>query len=199
MKHITILEDLKKINNRGDIPTLLTTMRAETICEIGVKEGAHFNSLLKGQHIKIAYGIDIWAETGVRSQNDDSYEQQKLDKLYQEMKGLESRDSRVKIIKCFSPQVSEQFADELFDFVYIDADHTEAAVYTDLCAWWNKVRPGGVLAGHDYCECTLNCDDGSQVVFGVISAVNKFISERGLSLHVDNEHPWRDWFIPKPV
>lgn len=198
MKYKVTIEDLKKINNRGDIPGLLNTMQAQIICEIGVKEGAHFNSLLRGQHITSAYGIDIWAETGVRSQNDDSYEQLRLDQLFQTMKALEARDRRVKIIKDFSPQVSHQFDNDFFDFVYIDADHTEEAVYNDLCAWWDKVRPGGVLAGHDYCECTLNCPDGSQVTFGVIPAVNRFVAEKGLSLHVDNEYPWHDWFIPKP-
>ncbi len=198
MKYTVTINDLKKINDRRDIPNLLNTMCAEVICEIGIKEGAHFNSLLTSGHITTAYGIDIWAETGVRSQNDDSYEQRRLDKIYQDMKNLESKDSRVKIIKDFSPQVSNKFADNFFDFVYIDADHTEDAVYKDLCAWWSKVRSGGVLAGHDYCECTLNCADGTQVVFGVIPAVNRFISERGLSLHVDNEQPWRDWFIIKP-
>jgi hypothetical protein len=115
------------------------------------------------------------------------------------MKQLEAREKRVQVIKDFSPGVAAQFADDYFDFVYIDADHTESAVYTDLCAWWSKVRPGGVLAGHDYCDMVLRCPDGSEVTFGVIPAVNRFITEMALSLHVDNEHPWRDWFIPKPV
>jgi len=29
-------------------------------------------------------------------------------------------------------------------------------------------------------------------------AVNRFVAEKNLQLHVDNEMPWRDWFIPKP-
>ncbi len=199
MKYNVILDDVKAIKDRRDIPTLLNKMRAEVICEIGVKEGAHFNSLLTASHIKKAVAIDIWAETGIRSQNDDSYEQRRLDGLYNHMNSLASRDSRIQVIKDFSPGVAAQFVDESFDFVYIDADHTEAAVYTDLCAWWSKVRPGGVLAGHDYCDMVLRCPDGSEVVFGVIPAVNKFVAEKNLSLHVDNEHPWRDWFIPKPI
>ena len=193
------IDDLKKINDRRDIPLLLNKMQSAVICEIGVKEGAHFNSLLTSNAIKKAIGIDIWAETGVRSQNDDSYEQQRLDSIYASMKQLEKRDSRVEIIKDFSPVVSSRFQDNYFDFVYIDADHTEEAVYADLNAWWSKVRPGGVLAGHDYCEMTLKYNNSTDVVFGVIPAVNKFISENNLELHVDNEMPWRDWFIPKPL
>jgi hypothetical protein len=198
MKYTVTIDDLKLINDRRDIPTLLNKMQAETICEIGVKEGHHFNSLISASYLKRAVAIDIWAETGVRSQNDDSYEQIRLDGLYNTMKALEARDKRVQVIKDFSPGVAAQFANESFDLVYIDADHTEEAVYIDLCAWWDKVRPGGVLSGHDYCDMTLKCPDGTDVVFGVIPAVNRFVSERGLSLHVDNEMPWRDWFIPKP-
>lgn len=197
MKYIVTLDDLKAVRDRRDIPGLLNKMKAETICEIGVKEGAHFNSLLTASFIKKAVAIDIWAETGVRSQNDDSYEQIRLDDLFKTMKVLESRNNKVQVIKDFSPGVASKFEDESFDFVYIDADHTESAVYTDLCAWWPKVRAGGVLAGHDYCDMTLKCSDGTDVIFGVIPAVNRFISEKNLSLHVDNEMPWRDWFILK--
>lgn len=197
MTYTVTLDDLKKINDRRDIPGFLTKMSAQKICEIGVKEGANFTPMLV-PCVSKAVAIDIWAETGVRSQNDDNYEQNKLDKLYHTILELSRRDKRVQVIKDFSPGVSAQFNDAFFDFVYIDADHTEAAVYADLCAWWTKVRPGGVLAGHDYCDMVLKCGD-ADVVFGVIPAVNKFVAENNLSLHVDNEMPWRDWFIPKPL
>lgn len=35
------------------------------------------------------------------------------------------------------------------DLVFIDADHSEAAVRADVLAWAPRVRPGGVLCGHD--------------------------------------------------
>lgn len=38
------------------------------------------------------------------------------------------------------------------DFVYIDAAHDYESVKADIAAWWPKVKPGGILAGHDYCE-----------------------------------------------
>jgi|ETNvirenome_6_85_1030632.scaffolds.fasta_scaffold109705_2 predicted O-methyltransferase YrrM len=36
-----------------------------------------------------------------------------------------------------------------FDFVFIDADHTTEGVLADIAAWRDKVRPGGMLCGHD--------------------------------------------------
>lgn len=38
------------------------------------------------------------------------------------------------------------------DLVFIDADHTEAGCRRDIEAYAPLVRPGGILAGHDYGE-----------------------------------------------
>ena len=35
------------------------------------------------------------------------------------------------------------------DFAYIDGNHVLAHVAHDLCVWWEHLRPGGILAGHD--------------------------------------------------
>jgi len=35
------------------------------------------------------------------------------------------------------------------DFVFIDAGHDYPSVSRDLAAWWPKVAPGGMMAGHD--------------------------------------------------
>jgi len=40
-------------------------------------------------------------------------------------------------------------ADGCCGFVFIDADHRYEAVRADIRAWIGKVRPGGILAGHD--------------------------------------------------
>jgi hypothetical protein len=42
-------------------------------------------------------------------------------------------------------------ADGSFDLVFIDADHSYNSVREDIAAWRSKVRPGGILCGHD-CE-----------------------------------------------
>jgi predicted O-methyltransferase YrrM len=38
----------------------------------------------------------------------------------------------------------------IFDYVMLDADHAYESISRDIAAWWPKVRPGGILAGHDY-------------------------------------------------
>ena len=42
------------------------------------------------------------------------------------------------------------FANASLDFVFIDADHSQASVQADILAWRPKLRPGGILAGHDW-------------------------------------------------
>ena len=42
------------------------------------------------------------------------------------------------------------FPDNSIDWLYIDALHTNDALYRDLVAWFPKVRPGGSISGDDY-------------------------------------------------
>lgn len=53
-------------------------------------------------------------------------------------------------VKKSSVEASQDFSDRSLDLVYIDAEHDYNSVKTDINAWKNKVRRGGVLAGHDY-------------------------------------------------
>lgn len=36
------------------------------------------------------------------------------------------------------------------DMVYVDGCHSYRAVAADIDAWWPHVKPGGIIAGHDY-------------------------------------------------
>lgn len=49
-----------------------------------------------------------------------------------------------------SHRAAEKFDNESLDFVFIDADHAYESVKRDINSWWPKVKPGGILAGHDY-------------------------------------------------
>lgn len=45
---------------------------------------------------------------------------------------------------------ARQFEDGSLAMVFIDGDHRHATVSIDIETWRRKVRPGGILAGHDY-------------------------------------------------
>jgi predicted O-methyltransferase YrrM len=68
-----------------------------------------------------------------------------------------------------SADAAAKFPDNWLDAVFIDADHSYAAVRRDIDAWLPKVRPGGIIAGHDY---TLELPGVIQAVtetFGFVS------------------------------
>lgn len=49
-----------------------------------------------------------------------------------------------------SVEAARLYADGSLDFCFIDAAHDYESVRDDLAAWEPKVKPGGVLAGHDW-------------------------------------------------
>ena len=49
-----------------------------------------------------------------------------------------------------SVATAEDFGDHSIDFVYIDANHKYDYVLQDFESWYPKVKPGGVIGGHDF-------------------------------------------------
>jgi predicted O-methyltransferase YrrM len=66
---------------------------------------------------------------------------------------IEAANSPVKVQALISDSLSAAplIADNSLDLLFIDADHSYDAVRSDIEAWRRKVRPGGILCGHD-CE-----------------------------------------------
>lgn len=56
----------------------------------------------------------------------------------------------IRFCRVCSPPASFLFGNGRCDLVMIDGNHEQAAVEADLGAWLAKVKPGGVLAGHDF-------------------------------------------------
>lgn len=52
----------------------------------------------------------------------------------------------------FSHEAVNEFPDEYFDLVYIDANHNYDFVYNDINMWLPKVKKNGYISGHDYKE-----------------------------------------------
>lgn len=66
------------------------------------------------------------------------------------VQNLEPVSSVVEIFKIDSVSASKNYEDKSIEFVFIDGDHSYEAVMEDIAAWLPKVKPGGILAGHDY-------------------------------------------------
>jgi predicted O-methyltransferase YrrM len=153
--------------------------------EIGVERG-NFSRLILSQWSGKLMSIDMWVH----------------EEIYKEAcKNLLSEE-RCIMIKESSVSAAEQTLDESLDFVYIDADHSYAACREDIEAWLPKVRHGGLVAGHDYLNWTI--DQGAGCDFGVKAAVDEYCSKHGYKLHVTTEdfwhgNPYQTWWFVKEI
>lgn len=68
-------------------------------------------------------------------------------------------DGMIETITADSVNAAGHFEDSSLDGVFIDAAHDYESVVKDVAAWWPKVKPGGIFAGHDY-----PCDDVKRAV-----------------------------------
>lgn len=91
-----------------------------------------------------------------------------------------ARYSNMKKNKLASIQYANLLAPESIDFVYIDGNHQYSSVKEDLSTWMTKVKPGGVIAGHDYGWETVS------------RAINEFFNQPPVAVFSDGS-----WFYFK--
>jgi hypothetical protein len=157
--------------------------------ELGVHCGTHALEMLENLDIKRMYLIDPY-EAYVDKDSSckewyiyDSHMVDTFRKTAECNIALNRHGGKVKFIRLRSLDAAPLFPDHSLDFVYIDASHSRPNVDNDINAWYNKVRPGGMLGGHDW---------GVQ---DVKDAVHQFAEENKLKLEEDKFQT--DWFIIK--
>ncbi len=72
--------------------------------------------------------------------------------LFAEFKSNMTGCDNLRIVKKLSVAAAQELADERFDMVFLDGDHTYEGVKADIEAWGPLVTVGGLLCGHDYTD-----------------------------------------------
>ncbi len=142
--------------------------------ELGVAAGDFAVQLMATNRRAVYLGIDRYAD-----HHDEKEFMRARNRIQAEGGGL--------CRKLFAEMVAS-FGEGQIDLVYVDGyAHTGQEGGSTLREWWPKVRPGGIMAGHDY-------DARWQPT---IDAVDAFVAARGLILNLIPEKPFPSWWVRK--
>jgi Methyltransferase domain len=178
--------------NRRDLASLFAELGYTVGAEVGVDKGEY--SELLCQTIP---GLHLFCVDPYSTYKDyvDFTDQAALDANYATARERLA-PYHVTFLRLFNGYLS--FPNNCLDFVYIDGNHSFEAVTQDLNTWPAKVRPGGIVSGHDWRRST-NPDVHAEVV----PALRQFVREQGILLFlVGQKEPqpghkrdrYRSWF-----
>lgn len=119
--------------------------------EIGVLKGKTLFSVLEAVPFLSMIGVDQWRILPLRDDEcAETYDPYNMRVVESEVRQQATRfGPRCAILKGDSSDVAARVEDESLDFVFIDADHTETGCRRDILAWAPKVKPSGMVLGHD--------------------------------------------------
>ena len=193
LEYILKKYNVEEINRRVEIPGMSRDMLAELFSELGFNEGAEIG-VEKGYYSEVLcktnpnlklHCIDPWI---TYKDYKDYKRQEHMDSLYE--KSLNRlKDLNCNIIKKTSMEAVKDFEDASLDFVYIDANHIFEYVVNDIIEWTKKVRPGGIVSGHDYFEAPRR---GKPI--GVVPALHGYLNAK----HIEPLFIVGRWTAPPP-
>lgn len=186
--------------SRDELPQFFVEMGFKTGAEVGVYKGEFSEKLCKAG-LKL-YAIDPWR---VYKDFDHPRGQTRLDFQYEHTKRVLAPYPNCTIVRKTSMEAVEDFADNSLDFVYIDANHEFRYIAEDLVEWTKKVRPGGIVSGHDY--FFVKTGTGAQI-WHVGHVLRAYVAAYGIENwfligskdYKDGEKRdrWRSWMFVKP-
>lgn len=115
--------------------------------EVGVAAGEYSETLCRANPQMKVYGVDPYIPlSGYRDYSRPST----FEKFRAEAKARLAPYNNYEFMYKTSMEGVKEFEDDSLDFVYIDANHEEPFITEDITKWYERVRPGGIIAGHDY-------------------------------------------------
>lgn len=182
-------ETIPEAPGRFGLPGLLELMGAKVGVEVGVWRG-EFSAYLLSHWPGKLWLVDSWEERENYLDVANVSREQHAANYQAALDAVAPHAGRVDIIKGCSVCAAPFFDGGCLDFVFLDAEHSYEAVTEDLNAWLPKLRPGGLMCGHDF----LNYS-GPLGEFRVKAAVLDFTRERGAQVYASRE-PWPSlWYF----
>lgn len=186
--------------SRDDLPQFFVEMGYKVGAEIGVYKGA-FSEKLCRVGLK-HYAVDPWKMYSDYLHNKG---QDRLDFLHEHTQRVLNPYPTCTIVRKTSMEALEEFKDNSLDYVYIDSNHKFRYIAEDLAEWYKKVKPRGIISGHDYTYIESDTGKEIQDVAHVLKAY--MASYKIPSLYVigsrdkvigQRRDKWRSWMFIKP-
>jgi hypothetical protein len=162
------------MKNRIDLIHQFRELDFSIGAEIGVADGRFSLKLCQLIPHLTLYCVDPWAPYKGNSRGGGSSQHERNYALAQER----LLPYGATLLRMTSMDAVIQFEDASLDFVYIDGNHDYAFVLDDITEWAPKVRPGGIVAGHDYYQFNNS---------GVIEAVNEYAQRHKIDVQIIGE------------
>lgn len=153
------LENCELLLNRYKV--LEKMKKNAVVAEIGVDEGKFSKRIHDVTRPAKFHLIDMWGTDRFHDGKFEavkSYFEEEIDK------------GAVEIHKTMSTTAAQEFKEEYFDWIYIDTDHSYETTRDELQLYAPKMKPGGIMGGHDYRMGNWV----SMYRYGVIEAVHEF-------------------------
>jgi hypothetical protein len=150
--------------------------------EIGVAKGAFSRAILDAVKPRKLHLIDPWEhqtreDYDTDGNNADDGEQEARHREVLAQFASEIDDGVVEVHRRYSQDAAARFHDGQLDWIYIDGLHSYDGVRADLECYKSKLKPDGLILGHDY----TNHVRAQQMKFGVVEAVNEFVLQEALA------------------
>ncbi len=161
------IRDVKVLSGRGKLLRVLP--HNGIVAELGVDEGNFSRRILELTEPRTLHLVDLWGS--------DRFNREKERQVRTRFQA-EIETGQVVVHQGDSLTHLGGFDDGYLDWVYIDTSHRYELTLAELELSRIKVKPGGIIAGHDFCKGTTPHGDE----YGVVQAVHAFCHEHGWAM-----------------
>jgi|AntRauTorckE6833_2_1112554.scaffolds.fasta_scaffold11572_3 hypothetical protein len=153
-----------------DRQSLLEQMpKNAVVAEIGVDQGEFTQQIIDQTSPSCLHLVDVWSS--------DRYDPE-LEYVVRRRFQSQLDAGVIRIHKNLSTNAVTDFPNAYFDWIYLDSYHSYEVTRDELLLYSPKMKPGGIIAGHDY----EMGDWVNSLRFGVIEAVHEFCRNEGWEL-----------------
>lgn len=136
---------------RIQLADLFRELEFKVGAEIGVEKGYYSATLCKANPDLHLFSIDPWRVTAYGLSATEYKDTQATFERYYQAAKKRLAPYQCEVLRWTSMYAVDEFDADSLDFVYIDGNHDFQNTVNDIVEWSKKVRPGGIISGHDYC------------------------------------------------